>query len=72
MFQDEQVLHRGMVQELQHARAGTIKVVGPHIKYSDTPAQMVKAPPALGEDNDQLERLLQEWEAHEDAPSTNT
>ena len=49
VFEDPQVLYRRMVEEVQHPRAGRIKVVGVPIKMSDTPASVRTAPPMLGE-----------------------
>lgn len=50
---DPQVQARGMVQEL----AG-IKLLGSVAKFSETPAQIRRAPPALGQDTD---LILQEY-----------
>ena len=49
VFEDPQVLYRRMVEEVQHPRAGRIKVVGVPIKMSDTPGSVRTAPPMLGE-----------------------
>ena len=49
VFQDPQVLHRRMVEEIQHPKAGRIKVAGVPIKMSDTPASVRTPPPMLGE-----------------------
>jgi crotonobetainyl-CoA:carnitine CoA-transferase CaiB-like acyl-CoA transferase len=48
-FEDEQVLHRDMVQEVQHPTVGPLKLVGPPVKYSRTPAAIHLPPPLLGE-----------------------
>lgn len=47
-----QVLHRHMVVEVEHATAGTIKVVGVPYKFSETPAAIEAAPPTLGQHTD--------------------
>ncbi len=47
---DPQVLHRQMVQEVEHPTAGTIKQLGPVAKLSRTPATVRSAPPLLGAD----------------------
>ena len=71
IFSDPQVLHREMVKELDHPKAGKIKVTGIPVKLSDTPGEVETAPPLLGQhtqeiltalgynDND-LEKLKQE------------
>ena len=51
VLNDPQVLHRGMVQEVEHATAGPIKLLGPVAKLSGTPATVYKAPPTLGDAN---------------------
>ena len=49
LFSDPQVLHRKMVQEVDHPKAGTIKVTGIPLKLSDTPGEILTAPPVLGQ-----------------------
>jgi len=49
IFSDPQVLHREMVKELEHPTAGKIKVTGIPIKLSNTPGEILKAPPVLGQ-----------------------
>ena len=49
MFSDSQVLHRGMVAEMEHPVAGTIKQIGPALKFSGTPCALTTPPPQLGE-----------------------
>jgi formyl-CoA transferase/CoA:oxalate CoA-transferase len=49
VFEDPQVLHRKMVEEIQHPSAGKIKVVGTPLKLSSTPASIRTPPPILGE-----------------------
>ena len=46
---DPQVLHRKMVQTLDHSTAGKIKVTGVPIKLSETPGEVLTAPPVLGQ-----------------------
>ncbi|HQY93879.1 CaiB/BaiF CoA-transferase family protein [Caldilinea sp.] len=45
---DPQVQARAMVQEVDHATAGRIKVLGPVAKFDRTPATVRGAPPPLG------------------------
>jgi len=49
IFSDPQVIHRQMVTELRHPKAGTIKVTGNPVKLSDTPGEPSVAPPLLGQ-----------------------
>jgi crotonobetainyl-CoA:carnitine CoA-transferase CaiB-like acyl-CoA transferase len=51
-FNDPQIRKRGLVWECEHPTAGTIKLVGSPMRFSETPARLYKAPPLLGEDND--------------------
>ncbi|KAI9208188.1 CoA-transferase family III domain-containing protein [Polychytrium aggregatum] len=48
-FQHPQVIHRGMVQKIKHPRAGDISLIGPPVKYSNTPPSVRMPPPVLGE-----------------------
>ena len=47
---------RGMVQELEHPRAGRVKALGNPVKLSKSPATMRKSAPELGEDTDAILR----------------
>ncbi len=49
VFEDPQVLHRKMVEVIEHPSAGKIKVVGTPLKLSSTPASIRVPPPMLGE-----------------------
>ena len=49
IFEDPQVLHRGMMKELDHPKAGPIKVTGIPVKLSDTPGEITLPPPFLGQ-----------------------
>lgn len=49
IFSDPQVLHREMVKELEHKTAGKVKVTGVPIKFSETPGEILTAPPVLGQ-----------------------
>ena len=51
---DPQVTHREMVAEVTHERVGRQRVIGPVVKFSDTPAAIRTAPPTLGQDSDSV------------------
>ena len=50
-YRDPQVRHRGLVVEQQTA-SGPLRMIGPPIKLSDTPASVRTPPPGLGEHTD--------------------
>jgi crotonobetainyl-CoA:carnitine CoA-transferase CaiB-like acyl-CoA transferase len=56
IFADEQVLHRGMLVEMEHPKAGKIKQIGPVIKFSETPSELTLPPPVLGADTEMVLR----------------
>jgi formyl-CoA transferase/CoA:oxalate CoA-transferase len=58
VFENPQILHRRMVEEIQHPKAGKIKVLGVPIKMSDTPASIRSPPPTLGEHSKEVLRSL--------------
>jgi len=59
VFNDPQVLNRGMVVEVDHPTAGKIKLAGIPMKFSRTPAFVKSPPPLLGEHtNEVLSNLL--------------
>lgn len=51
-----QIEHRGMIVNVPHPTAGSVKVVGPPFIMSDTPAQVRSHPPLLGEQTDEILR----------------
>jgi formyl-CoA transferase/CoA:oxalate CoA-transferase len=48
IFADEQVLHRGMLVEMDHPKAGRIKQIGPVLKFSEARCEVGLPPPGLG------------------------
>nr|WP_297414960.1 CoA transferase [uncultured Nocardioides sp.] len=51
---DPQALARGMVQEVEHPRLGTLRALGPVVKLSDTPATITRTAPDLGQHTDEV------------------
>jgi crotonobetainyl-CoA:carnitine CoA-transferase CaiB-like acyl-CoA transferase len=54
VLNDPQVAHNGMIQEIDHPRAGRIKVVGVPVVFSETPGSIRLAPPLVGEHTDDI------------------
>jgi len=51
---DPQLLARNMIEAVEHATAGTLKVLGVPIKLSETPGSVRTAPPTLGQHTTQV------------------
>lgn len=51
---DPQVVARGMITEMQHPTAGTVKAVNCPIRLSRTPVSTTSAPPLLGQHTDEI------------------
>ncbi|MEW6274107.1 MAG: CaiB/BaiF CoA-transferase family protein [Bacillota bacterium] len=49
-----QVLHRGMVVEMEHEKAGKVKVLGNPINFSEMPVQYRLPPPLLGRHTEEI------------------
>lgn len=58
VFDDPQVLHRGMKIELDHALGMKVPGVASPMRFSATPVEYLKAPPTLGEDTDHVLREM--------------
>ena len=54
VFSDPQLLHRGMLVEMNHPEIGDIKQIGAPIKFSETPCVVDTPPPMLGEHTDEV------------------
>ena len=54
VLQDPQLDARGMIQEVEHAVAGALRVTGVPIKLSDTPGAVRTAPPTLGQHTESI------------------
>ena len=48
-FSHPQVIHRSMIQTVKHPSVGVIPLIGPAVKYSDTPSSIRLPPPILGQ-----------------------
>ena len=54
VYTDPQIQARGFIWECDHPTAGPIKLSGSPMHLSETPARLYKAPPLLGEDNEEI------------------
>jgi len=54
VFRDPQVLHRDMVQEIEHPTAGRVKLVGIPVKFTATPGEIRLPPPPLGQHTEEV------------------
>uniref|UniRef100_A0A6B2L5L6 Formyl-CoA transferase n=1 Tax=Arcella intermedia TaxID=1963864 RepID=A0A6B2L5L6_9EUKA len=57
-FKDPQVIHRKMIEEVEHPAYGKIKLTGVPVKFSDTKATIRTPPPILGEHTDMVLKEL--------------
>lgn len=51
---DPQVIHNDVIKEINHPKAGTIRVIGTPIKFSETPPEIRMHPPLLGEHSESI------------------
>jgi glutaryl-CoA transferase len=58
VFKAPQVLHREMLVQVEHPRAGTVRMAGIPVKFSVTPASVRLPPPLLGQ---HTEEVLASW-----------
>lgn len=54
VFEDEHIQAIGLVKTLPHPKAGSVKLVGPPVVYSDARNDARTAPPMLGEHTDEV------------------
>jgi crotonobetainyl-CoA:carnitine CoA-transferase CaiB-like acyl-CoA transferase len=54
LWDDPQVQANGLIVEVEHANLGKVKMVGPPMSFSDTPAETANASPALGQHTDEV------------------
>jgi crotonobetainyl-CoA:carnitine CoA-transferase CaiB-like acyl-CoA transferase len=65
VFNDPQVLHRGLVEEVEHPTAGRVRLVGVPVKFSDTPGEIRRSPPSLGQHTEEVLSGLLEYSPDE-------
>jgi formyl-CoA transferase len=51
---DPQVLENDLIVDLEHTMVGHLRMVGPPLKFAETPSRVRSASPALGEHNDEV------------------
>ena len=54
VMEDPQIQHHGILVELTHPTAGTIRQAGPAARFDKTPARPGSFPPLLGEHTDEI------------------
>ena len=54
VFEDAQIKHLGLPQEIRHPVRGVSKLIGNGVNLSDTPARFLRAAPLLGENTDEI------------------
>ncbi len=58
VFSHPQVLHRQMLTSLDHPKLGKVPQIGMPVKYSETPGEIRRHPPGLGEHTEEVLREL--------------
>jgi crotonobetainyl-CoA:carnitine CoA-transferase CaiB-like acyl-CoA transferase len=54
VFEDPQVMHRGMLVQIEHPLSGTVPSVASPMRFMQAPLEHKIAPPLLGEHSDQI------------------
>ncbi|HEY5191160.1 MAG TPA: CoA transferase, partial [Candidatus Deferrimicrobium sp.] len=57
-LEDPGTLARGMVVEMPHPKAGSVRLIGSPMKFSATPVEYRQPPPLLGEHTEEVLRDL--------------
>jgi crotonobetainyl-CoA:carnitine CoA-transferase CaiB-like acyl-CoA transferase len=58
VFRDPQVVHSQQVVTVTHPTVGQMRLVGPAVTYSLTPARVTAPPPLLGQHTEEVEGML--------------
>ncbi|CAL4060012.1 unnamed protein product, partial [Meganyctiphanes norvegica] len=53
-YEDPQVIHNNMVQEIDHSTAGVVKLVGPAVQFSQLENKIRSPPPTLGQHTEHI------------------
>lgn len=61
---DPHILERGMVLSYEHPTAGSMRTLGFPAKFSQTPGQLIKAAPTLGQHNEEILKSLHMTDEH--------
>jgi crotonobetainyl-CoA:carnitine CoA-transferase CaiB-like acyl-CoA transferase len=69
---DAQLAYRGHLRRLPHPQFGTATVAGPRYLLSDTPGEVRRSAPRLGQDNEYVLRTLLGYDAAECARLTDS
>ena len=56
LFSDPQVIHRRMIEEVDHPTIGTLRLTGVPVKYSEANPRIRRPPPLLGEHTEEILR----------------
>ena len=56
VMDDPQVRHMSLVTSYEHPRAGTVKVIGPAVKMSETPPEIARPAPIVGQHTEEILR----------------
>ncbi len=65
VFEDPQVVHSGQVMTVRHPTIGNLRLVGPAVGLSRTPAEVRLPPPLLGEHTEEIVRGLEQDEGEQ-------